>query len=289
MDDSKIGESIFNIINSLFSKLFSSIDNSIYGILDQITFIDKTILEGENFRKIIGESLESGVLLICNSLVFGVILFYAINYLFSNFTLTKFQEPSKFIFKLVIFVIVMNSSIWICSEIINLISIITQLILELGEILFNSPISFSNFINLINQEVYVSGSQFNVLSFEGVVKSFTSVGFMNLIFTYALRYILIQILVILSPFAILSLVLDKFEFFFKSWIKIFISLMLEQILIAIILVLAFSIDIVNNPNLKQLMYIGIIFSIIRANNYMMQLMGGISTSISSNIKGLTKN
>lgn len=288
MDDSKIGESIFNIINTLFSKLFSSIDNSIYGILDTITFINKDILEGENFKKIIGDSFENGILLICNSLIFGVILFFAINYLFSNLTLTKSQEPSKFMFKLIIFVILMNSSIWICSEIINIISIVTNLILELGEKLFNSQISFSNFITLINKEVYISGEQFNVLSFEGIVKSFTSVGFMNLIFTYALRYILIQVLVILAPFAILSLVLDKIEFFFKSWIRIFISLMLEQILIAIILVLAFSIDIVNNPNLKQLMYIGIIFSIIRANNYMMHLIGGISTTISSNIKKFAK-
>ena len=220
--------------------------------------------------------------------MFGVILFFAINNLFSNFTLTKSQEPSKFIFKLIIFVILMNSSIWLCSEIINLISIITNLILGLGERLFNTSISFSNFITLINKEVYVSGTQFNVLSFEGVVKSFTSVGFMNLIFTYALRYILIQVLVILAPFAILSLVLDKIEFFFKSWLKIFISLMLEQILIAIILVLAFSINISNDINLKQLMYIGIIFSIIRANNYMMQLLGGISTTISTNIKSLAK-
>lgn len=288
MDDSKIGESIFNIINSLFSKLFSSIDNSIYGILDKITFINKEILEGENFAKIIGNSIDDGILLICNSLVFGVILFFAINNLFSNFTLTKSQEPSKFIFKLIIFVILMNSSIWLCSEIINLISIITNLILGLGERLFNTSISFSNFITLINKEVYVSGTQFNVLSFEGVVKSFTSVGFMNLIFTYALRYILIQVLVILAPFAILSLVLDKIEFFFKSWLKIFISLMLEQVLIAIILVLAFSINISNDINLKQLMYIGIIFSIIRANNYMMQLLGGISTTISTNIKSLAK-
>ena len=288
MDDSKIGESIFNIINSLFSKLFSSIDNSIYGILDKITFINKEILEGENFTKIIGDSYENGILLICNSLVFGIILFFAINYMFSNFTLTKSQEPSKFIFKLIIFVILMNSSIWLCSEIINLISIITKLVLELGQILFNSEISFSNFITLINKEVYVSGNQFNVLSFEGVVKSFTSVGFMNLVFTYALRYIFIQVLIILAPFAILSLVLDKIEFFFRSWIKVFISLMLEQVLIAIILVLAFSIDIVNNPNLKQLMYIGIIFSIIRANNYMMQLVGGVSTTISTNIKSLAK-
>ena len=286
MDDSKIGESIFNIINSLFSKLFSSVDNSIYGLLDKITFIDNSILEGENFSKIIGNSFSSGILLICNSLVFGVILFYAINYLFSNFTLSKIQEPYKFIFKMIIFVIIMNCSIWFCQEIINLVSIVTDLILDLGKSLFHSKISFSNFVTLINKEIYISGSEFNILSFEGIVKSFTTVGFMNLIFTYALRYILIQVLVVMSPFAILSLVLDKTEFFFRAWIKIFMSILLEQILISIILVLAFSIDITGNPNLKQLMYIGIIFAITKVNNYMMHFFGGLSTTVSMNVKGM---
>ena len=147
MDDNKISESIFNVINSLFSKLFASVDNSIYGILDKVTFLDKTVLEGENFKKILGDSFSNGVLLICNSLVFGVILFFAINYLFSHLTLSKSQTPSQFFFKLVIFVILMNSSIWICSEIINLVSIVSNLIIELGKSLFNQEISFSNFIS----------------------------------------------------------------------------------------------------------------------------------------------
>ena len=283
MDDKKIGESIFNIINTLFSKLFSSVDNSIYAILDKITFIDKSIIEGENFKKILGDSYSNGILLICNSLIFGVILFFAINYLFSHLTLSKSQTPSQFLFKLIIYVIFMNFSIWICSEIINLISIISDLIINLGKSLFNQDVSFSNFINLINKEVYIQNSEFNMFSFEGIVKSFTSYGFMTLVFSYALRYVLIQILVILSPFAILCLTLDKIDWFFKSWLKIFMSLLLEQILVAIILLLAFSINISNNPNLKQLLYIGIIYALMRANTYMKQLLGGFSTTVSSGI------
>lgn len=289
MDDNKIVDSIYNVINSLFSKLFSSVDNSIYGILDKITFIDKSILESENFKKILGDSFSNGVLLICNSLVFGAILFFAINYLFSHLTLSKSQTPSQFFFKLVIFVILMNSSIWLCSEIINLVSIVSNLIIELGKSLFNQEISFSNFVTLINKEVYISGTEFNIFSFEGIAKSFTSVGFMNLVFAYALRYVLIQILVIISPFAILTLTLDKIEWFFKSWMKVFISLLLEQIFVSIILLLAFSIDIPNNPNLKQLLYIGIIYALIRANGYMYQIFGGLSTTVSTNISNFAKN
>ena len=288
MEDSKISESIFNVINSLFSKLFGSIDNSIYAILDKITFINKDILENSNFQKILGDSFSNGILLIGNALVFGIIIFFSINYLFSHLTLSKSQTPSQFFFKLVIFVILMNSSIWICSEIINLVSIISNIIRDIGVFLFNQEISFSNFVNLINKKIYVSNNEFNVFSFEGIVKSFTSVGFMNLVFTYALRYILIQILVIISPFAILCITLDKTEWFFRSWIRIFMSLLLEQVLISIILLLAFSIDVPNNPNFEQLLYIGIIYSLIRANGYMYQLFGGFSTTISMGINNFSK-
>ena len=56
--------SILNIINDLFSKLFSSIDNSIYGILDKITFITPEIIEGKNFKNII-EYKENSLLIQC--------------------------------------------------------------------------------------------------------------------------------------------------------------------------------------------------------------------------------
>lgn len=281
--------SIYNIINDLFSKLFSSIDNSIYGILDKITFVTPEIIEAKNFQNIIGTASSNGILLVCNALIFGFIIFFSINYLISHLTLGKSQNPSQFIFKTIIFVALMNSSIWLCSEIINLVSIITEIIIDIGEKLFNTKISFSNFINLINKEVYISNKEFNMFSFEGVVKSFTSVGFMNLIFTYSLRYILIQVFVIIAPFAILSLTLDKTEWFFRVWFKIFMSLLLEQILIAVILLLAFSIEGERNSDFIQLLYIGVIYALTRTNTYMRQLFGGISTSVSSNIGGFIKN
>lgn len=281
--------SILNIINDLFSKLFSSIDNSIYGILDKITFITPEIIEGNNFKNIIGTSSSNGILLVCNALVFGFIIFYSINYLISHLTLEKSQTPSQFIFKTIIFVAIMNSSIWLCSEIINIVSIITEIIIGIGEKLFNTKISFSNFINLINKEVYISNKEFNMFSFEGVVKSFTSVGFMNLIFTYSLRYILVQVFVIIAPFAILSLTLDKTSWFFKVWLRIFMSLLLEQILIAVILLLAFSIEGQRNSDFVQLLYTGVIYALTSTNTYMRQLFGGISTSVSSSFGKLLKN
>mgnify|MGYP003298582233 CR=1 FL=1 len=42
---------IFNSLNELLSKLFSSIDNSIYSLLDEITFITPEFLKNNSFTK----------------------------------------------------------------------------------------------------------------------------------------------------------------------------------------------------------------------------------------------
>lgn len=282
-------EIILNSINELFSKLFSSIDNSIYSVLDDITFVNTDILSNNAFQKILGESSSEGILLICNSLVLGFIIYYAINYLISHLTYSKIDSPKQFIFKCVIFIAIMNSSFWICEEIINIVSIITNGISELGIDLFNSKINFSNFINNINQNIYSSQETLSIFSFDGIIKSFTSFGLINLVFTYSLRYIMIQIFVLLSPFAFLSLITNSSEWFFKVWIKTFLSLLLVQILISLILLLSFSIELVQNSNFSKLLYIGIIYALTKSNSYMKELFGGISYNVNNAIASFSKN
>ena len=178
----------------------------------------------------------------------------------------------------------MNSSFWICEEIINIISLITNSLSDISNNLFNLPISFSSFIDNINKNIYISGTDFNIFSFDGIIKSFTSFGLINILFTYSLRYIMVQVFILLSPFAFLSLITNSSEFFFKAWIKSFVSLLLVQLLISIILLLSFSINI--NQNISKLLYIGIIFALTRANNYIKEIFGGISTNVSTSISNI---
>lgn len=287
MEEEKINltEAILNSINELFSKTFSSIDNTIYSTLDCLTFISPDILKNESFQKILGSSVSEGILLICNSLILGFILYYSINYLISHLTYSQIDSPKQFVFKALIFIAIMNSSLWICEQIINIIYIITSAISEIGINIFNKPISFSSFIDSINQNLYTSGEIFNIFSFDGIIKSFTSFGLINLVFTYSLRYIMVQIFILLSPFAFLSLITNSSEWFFKVWIKSFLSLLLVQILISLILLLSFSIELNLNSNISKLLYIGIIYALIRANSYIKELFGGISTTVSSGISG----
>lgn len=279
-----LAEIIQNSINEIISKLFSSIDNTIYSLLDELTFISPDIMSNQAFRKIIGENNYSGILLICNSLILGIIIYYAINYLISHLTYSKIDSPKQFFFKAIIFFAIMNSSIWICEQIINIIFLITDSISDISFNLFNNKATFSNFIDSINKMVYESSDEFNIFSFDGIIKSFVNFGFINLLFTYSLRYIMIQVFIVISPFAFMSLTLNSTEWFFKVWIKTFISLLLTQILISTLLLIAFCILSSKMPaNLSKILYVGIIFALSKSNNYMKELFGGISTNVNANM------
>lgn len=272
-------------INDIMSKVFYSIDENIYELLDNITFITIKIIDNDTFVKMF--SRTNGILLIGNALLLGVIIFYSINYLFSHIFVSKIPAPNEFIFKLIIFAIVMNYADWICLQIINIISLVTEAIQMIGKNIFGEEICFSNFITNINGKIYSENFEIDVVSFDGIIKSFTSAGFMNLIFSYSLRYIMIQVFVLISPFAFLCLMNNKTEWFFKAWVKIFLSLLLEQILVILILLISFSFEY-TNVAISKLMYIGIIYALMRVNNYMYMLFGGISTSINRNISNINE-
>ena len=55
------------------------------------------------FNKLFGTSTANGILLIANSLLIGILLYYAAKYMMSNFTYEKIENPFQFIFKCIIF------------------------------------------------------------------------------------------------------------------------------------------------------------------------------------------
>jgi hypothetical protein len=96
---SNVTSTILETINTILGNLFSSIDNNIYTVLDDITFISSDIIYESYFEKILGTSASSGILLITNSLIFGFVLYYSIKYLLAHFTYKPTESPKQFIFK----------------------------------------------------------------------------------------------------------------------------------------------------------------------------------------------
>lgn len=281
MENSNLTTSIIETINSIFETLFSSIDTTIYSVLDELTFIDKNILNNSIFQKIFGSTGNNGLLVIANSLLVGFSLYYAIRLIYSYYMNLQIERPYQFIFKLLIFGIVMNCSYFICNQFIQINSFISDAIRTVGSNIFGHDISFSELINKLNY-LSIKEKEFNIFSFDGLIKSFISISLFNLIFSYSLRYIMVKVFILINPFAILSLINESTSWFFKTWLKTVLSLLFQQSLVAIILLIIFSFNFSSNNIISQLMCIGGIYALVRANSYIRSLIGGISTDVSNN-------
>ena len=287
MDSSSISSIISNSINDMFSSIFSSIDNNIYSTLDNFTFINSDILNDSFFIELFGSSGKDGILLIANALIFGFLLYYSFKLIFSYLGLTEVEKPFSFLFKLLLCSILMNFSFFICDEIIYLISILSSSIRGLGETLFNDKICFSTLILKLNSVLTsTANSSTNIFSMDGILHSIVSIGFLNLIITYGIRYMLIKIFVFLSPFCFLSLCNKNTSILFKSWFKSFLFFFLIQVFVSIILLVISSLKISANDTFSKFVLISSIFILIKANSYVKEMLGGISSDAGTSFSNL---
>lgn len=279
MDNNNVTQTIISTINNIFEQLFSSIDNNLYSTFDKITFINSDILKDNYFRNIFGTSTTNEILLIANSLLIAIIIYFAIKYFLAHFTYSKIESPKQFIFKLIIFGICMNFSYFLLEKFLDLFYDISLSIQNIGESIFQKNISFSTLINTINSTIYIGGASINIFSVNGLLKGTLTFTLLSLVFSYSFRYIMIKVFVLISPFAILSLCLDNTSWFFKAWIKNLFSLLLIQIIVSLILVILFSVNTSNNDLFSKFIYIGGIYALIKANSFVREFIGGISTNI----------
>lgn len=234
----------------------------------------------------LGSNLTNSLLAITNALLFGFAIYYAIKLLYSHFSFAEIERPHQFIFKFLIFSICINSSYFICEQILNINYLISGSIQEIGKNVFNTELSFNNLVLNLNSIVSIEGQSFNIFSVDGIIKGLISFSLFNLVFSYSLRYIMVKVFVLISPFAFLTLTTHSTSWFFKSWFRNFLGLLLMQNLIAIILLIVFSIDFNSTDLFSKFMYIGGIYALTRVNTYIKEMVGGISTEISASIGNL---
>lgn len=274
-------DSIIETINSLFGNLFSSIDSTIYSALDDITFIDTDILGSYFFEKFLD---TNGLLLIANSLLLGFALYYGIIYFMSSLGISseRLPSPSQFFFRILIGGLLMNSSFFICEKIVYFNSLFSSAIRTVGSDFLNIDISFSALIEQLNNIIYVETNSNNIFSIDGILKLIFSFSFFNIIFSYSVRYIMIKVFILISPFAFLTLSTPSTSIFFKSWLKSILALLLVELLTSIILIIMFSITFGEKDITSKLLLIGSIFALIKSNSYIREFLGGINTEVSDN-------
>lgn len=281
MEQSEIVNIIIETINSIFSNLFSSIDNNVYSYLDTFTFVDSNIINNSFFEKLLGSDGKNGILYLTDALLLGIIIYYAIRYSYSTFTGNNVEKPTQFVFKMVIVGIFVNSSYFLCEQVLNINYLISGSIQDIGESVVGKDITFSSLIQSLNSVISVGENSFDLFSFDGIIKGFISVGLLNILFSYSLRYIIIQVFVLTTPLAILSLINTSSYWIFKAWARAFFSLLLLQSFVALILIVMLALDSSN-----KLLLIGAIYALMRANTFMREILGGVSVDVSSNISSI---
>ena len=288
-NSANITQIIIDTINTIFENLFSSIDNNLYSVLDEITFVNSDILYDKNFETLFGTSASNGILLIANSFLLAFILYYSARYLMAHLTYTQSETPLSFIMKLILCGLCMNFSFFIVEMILNLNANVSDAIRALGTSLFNKNIGFSELITTINTNMAIDTNSLNIFSLDGLIKGTLSVSLLNLVFSYSLRYIMIKVFVLLAPFAFLSLTLNTTNWFFKVWFKNLFSLLFIQIIVSLVLLILFSLDFSADNLFSKFIYVGGIYALIKTNSFVRDFIGGVSTEVAQTVKNFNYN
>ena len=281
MEQSEIVNLIIETINSIFSNLFSSIDNNVYSNLDNYIFFSSDIINNNLFEKLLGKNGKNGLLYLADALFIAIILYYSVRLSYSHLSGNNVERPSQFILKMLIVGIFINCSYFICEQIIEINFLISESIREIGESIINKPISFNSLIHELNSTISIGNNSFDLFSFDGIIKSFITVGLLNLLFSYSLRYIMVQAFIVTVPIVLLALINSSTYWIVKAWFKVFFSLLSIQIFVPIILIIMLSIDYKN-----KILLIGAIYALIRSNTYVTQIIGGINVDVSSNLSSI---
>ena len=157
---------------------------------------------------------------------------------------------------------------------------ISNVICTIGKEKLNETISFSSLIN----RLITNAKNFDIFSFDGILTTIISISSLTLVITFATRYILTKVLVMLSPFAFLCLLNQNTSGIFKSWLKSFASLLLIQIILALILLIPFAI-IKNRPDdiFAKLLMLGSVYALLKSTQFVKDFINGtgISTDFSA--------
>lgn len=105
-------------------------------------------------------------------------------------------------------------------------------------------------------------------------------------FIYAIRYILLKVFILISPFAILTLSLRSTSSIFKSWLKCFVSLLFIELFASLVLIVMFSIEYSSTNLVSKLLFIGSIFALTKVNGYVRDFIGGVSIDTYNSMYGL---
>lgn len=265
-------ENIISLITILSDKLYKSVEGQIYDILDKIILIGPELLNTEPLNKIFFENECNFVILIANALVIFYATYYALNRIISMYNGSSVESVHKFIIKLVLIIILVNSSYYICEEILKFNEILNNVIDEALEEILDKKVNFKN----LKEEV-VALDQYvktDALSLEGIIKSLLSIFSISLLITFSIRYVTIVLLIILFPFAIICFTSNVTRGITKSFGKLFFVNIIMQLFIKLIIAIPMLYSDKNSIMYKVIL-LGSLYLVYRISTFIKELLSQI--------------
>lgn len=266
-------QGIINNLNIISEKLFKTLENQIYDILDKILVITPDVLKQESIKGMFLGKGKDTILLIANTMLLFYLIHYIIKQLICLYNGNEMQNIWKFVIKIVIVFCLISNSYYICEQILTLFSLFTDIISSLLKDISGKGITFS----LLKDRILLVDDikKADLLSLSGIIKSMLSVGTVSILVNFSIRYVTIIFLIIISPFAFLTITSESTKGIFYSWIKILIINLFIQVIVKFIIVIPAMYKSTNDVMYKVIL-LGAIYIIYRINPFVREIFSKIN-------------
>lgn len=269
-------QDVINNLNIIAEKMFKSVETQVFKTLDEIVLIGTDILQNEPLKNIFYDNKVNGLIIIANSLITFFLIYYVLLNLICMYNGNKVPNIASYIIRLIFVSLLVNSSYFICEQILNIFEIFTNSIDIFASELVNQKITFENL-----KEVIVSINDFmnsDLLSLNGIIKGMISFGAVSVLINFAIRYVTVIFLIVISPFAFVSLASDISSEVFKTWIKLLSTNLFIQIIVKLLILIPIAYKDTNNTMYKIIL-VGTIYLIYKINNFTKEIFLKFSSDI----------
>lgn len=267
---------IINAINVIAEKIFKSVEGEVFKGLDDLLIINHGILNKEPLKTLFIQSDGEGLIVLIMSFTIFFLIYYIIARMISMYNGENVDSIFKYMLRIIICIICSVSSFFILEQILNINGLLTETITSIGKDLTGEKICFSSLRELVlNLDEYMSKE---VLSIDGIIKGVISFGATTILITFAIRYVTIIFLSIVSPIAIMFAASSSTYGIFKSWVKMFLGNLFMQNIVVIILMIPLAVRNVDG-DLFKIILVGSIYLLYRINNFSKEFFGNISEQI----------
>lgn len=269
-------QNILNAINIIAEKIFKSVEGEVFKGLDEFLVINESMLDKQPLKTLFVKSDSEGLIVLAMSFVIFFLVYYIIARTIAMYNGENVDNIFKYMLRIILCVICSASSVFLCEQVLKLNGLLTDVIVNVGKDLTGETICFESLREVvINLDKYMSE---DALSIDGIVKGVISFGATTILITFAIRYVTIIFLILVTPITIMFAASSATYGIFKNWVKMLLGNLLIQNVVAIILMIPLSVK-TTDSNLFRIILVGSIYLLYKINNFSKEFLGNISEQI----------